>query len=183
MVSRPYVLIVLLADYNSAFPAGVNVAATWDRGLAYARGQAMGQEHRGKGVDVQLGPVAGPLGRAPTSGRNWEGFSPDPALTGIMMAQTIQGIQQAGVIACAKHFIVNEQEHFRQAPEAVGYGYNITDSLSSNVDDATMHETYLWYSDTILRSLCRSMANVCKALRRRRPRRCWINHVFLQPDQ
>jgi len=33
----------------------------------------MGSEHRGKGVDVQLGPVAGPLGRAPEGGRNWEG--------------------------------------------------------------------------------------------------------------
>ncbi|KAL8655293.1 MAG: hypothetical protein Q9226_003106 [Calogaya cf. arnoldii] len=141
---------IRFTDYNSAFPAGVNVAATWDRGLAYARGQAMGQEHRGKGVDVQLGPVAGPLGRAPASGRNWEGFSPDPALTGIMMAQTIQGIQQAGVIACAKHFIVNEQEHFRQAPEGQGYGYNISDSLSSNVDDVTMHETYLWpFADAV----------------------------------
>ncbi len=29
-------------------------------------------------VDIQLGPVAGPLGRAPEGGRNWEGFSPDP---------------------------------------------------------------------------------------------------------
>ncbi|KAL8771983.1 MAG: hypothetical protein Q9209_002648 [Squamulea sp. 1 TL-2023] len=137
-------------DYNSAFPAGVNVAATFSRGLAYARGQAMGQEQRGKGVDVQLGPVAGPLGRAPEGGRNWEGFSPDPALTGVMMAQTIQGIQNAGVIANAKHYIVNEQEHFRQQGEAQGYGYNISDSLSSNVDDATMHETYLWpFADAV----------------------------------
>ncbi|KAI4115783.1 MAG: hypothetical protein LQ338_007808, partial [Usnochroma carphineum] len=141
---------VRFADYVSAFPAGVNVAATWDRGLAYARGQAMGSEHRGKGVDVQLGPVAGPLGRAPEGGRNWEGFSPDPALTGIMMAQTVQGIQDAGVIACAKHYILNEQEHFRQAPEAVGYGYMINDSLSSNIDDATLHETYLWpFADAV----------------------------------
>ena len=61
-------------DYNSVFPAGVNVAATFDRGLAFARGQAMGAEHRDKGSDVQLGPVAGPLGRAPEGGRNWEGF-------------------------------------------------------------------------------------------------------------
>jgi hypothetical protein len=38
----------------------------------------MGQEHKGKGVNVQLGPVAGPLGRAPEGGRGWEGFSPDP---------------------------------------------------------------------------------------------------------
>ncbi|KAL9000747.1 MAG: hypothetical protein Q9188_005622 [Gyalolechia gomerana] len=141
---------IRFTDYNSAFPAGVNVAATFDRGLAFARGEAMGQEHRGKGVDIQLGPVAGPLGRAPAGGRNWEGFSPDPALTGIMMAQTIQGIQGAGVIACAKHFIVNEQEHFRQAPEEAGYGVIINDSLSSNVDDATMHETYLWpFADAV----------------------------------
>lgn len=66
--------LISAADFNSAFPAGVNVAATFDRGLAYARGQAMGEEHRGKGVDVQLGPVAGPLGRSPEGGRNWEGF-------------------------------------------------------------------------------------------------------------
>jgi hypothetical protein len=47
------------------------VAATWSRSLAYARGEAMGSEHRGKGVDVQLGPVCGPLGRFAEGGRNW----------------------------------------------------------------------------------------------------------------
>lgn len=104
----------------------------------------MGEEHRDKGVDVQLGPVAGPLGKYPDGGRNWEGFAPDPVLTGVMMAETIKGIQDAGVIACAKHFIGNEQEHFRQAGEAQGYGYNITESGSSNIDDKTMHELYLW---------------------------------------
>jgi len=41
----------------------------------------MGAEHKAKGVTVQLGPVAGPLGRAPEGGRNWEGFSPDPYLS------------------------------------------------------------------------------------------------------
>lgn len=105
---------------------------------------AMGEEHRDKGVDVQLGPVAGPLGRSPDGGRNWEGFSPDPVLTGAMMAETIKGMQDAGVIACAKHFIGNEQEHFRQSGEAQGYGFNISESVSSNIDDKTMHELYLW---------------------------------------
>lgn len=131
-------------DFNSVFPAGVNVAATFDRGLAYARGQAMGAEHQMKGSDVQLGPVAGPLGRSPESGRNWEGFSPDPALTGVLFAQTIQGIQSSGVIACGKHYIGNEQEHFRQAPESAGFGFNISDSISANIDDVTLHELYLW---------------------------------------
>jgi beta-glucosidase len=60
----------------------------------------MGTEHRGKGVDVQLGPVVGPLGRSPEAGRNWEGFSPDPVLSGIAVGQTVKGIQDAGVIAC-----------------------------------------------------------------------------------
>ena len=104
----------------------------------------MGAEHRGKGSDVQLGPVAGPLGRAPEGGRNWEGFSPDPALTGILIAQTIQGIQSSGVIACAKHYIGNEQEHFRQQSESANFGFTISDSVSSNIDDATLHELYLW---------------------------------------
>lgn len=100
---------IRFADWASAFPAGLTVAATFDRGLMYERGLAMGEEHRGKGIDIQLGPVAGPIGRAPAGGRNWEGFSPDPVLTGVGMAETIKGIQDAGVIATAKHYIANEQ--------------------------------------------------------------------------
>nr|6SZ6_A Chain A, Beta-glucosidase [Thermochaetoides thermophila] len=133
-------------DYNSAFPSGQTTAATWDRTLFYKRGYAMGKEARGKGINVLLGPVAGPLGRMPAGGRNWEGFSPDPVLTGIAMAETVKGIQDAGVIACAKHLIGDEQEHFRQ----VGDGFDIDESLSSNIDDRTMHELYLWpFADAV----------------------------------
>jgi beta-glucosidase-like glycosyl hydrolase len=124
----------------------MNVAATWSRSLMYARGKAMGAEHQGKGVDTQTGPVAGPLGRAPEGGRNWEGFSVDPVLTGVSMSETIQGIQDSGVIACAKHFILNEQEHYRE-PSASDDEDGVINkqSYSSNVDDQTMHELYLWY--------------------------------------
>ncbi|KAI1098251.1 glycoside hydrolase family 3 protein [Jackrogersella minutella] len=132
------------ADYVSAFSSGQTVAASFDRNLMYRRGQAMGVENKIKGVDVLLGPVAGPIGRAPAGGRNWEGFSPDPYLTGVAIAESIKGIQDAGVIACAKHYIGNEQEHFRQVTEEQGYGVNITESMSANIDDKTMHELYLW---------------------------------------
>ncbi|KAL1861773.1 hypothetical protein VTK73DRAFT_6915 [Phialemonium thermophilum] len=135
---------IRFGDYVSVFPSGQTTAATFDKGLMNRRGNAMGQEHKGKGVNVLLGPVAGPIGRTPEGGRNWEGFSPDPVLTGIALAETIKGIQDAGVIACAKHFIANEQEHFRQSGEAQGYGFDISESLSSNIDDKTMHELYLW---------------------------------------
>lgn len=110
----------------------------------------MAQEHKGKGITIQLGPVAGPLGRTPEGGRNWEGFSPDPVLTGIAMAETIKGMQDTGVIACAKHYIGNEQEHFRQVGEAAGHGYTISESISSNINDRVMHELYLWpFADAV----------------------------------
>lgn len=47
----------------------------------------LGQEAKGLGVHVLLGPVAGPLGKIPTGGRNWEGFSNDPYLSGIAMSE------------------------------------------------------------------------------------------------
>lgn len=89
-------------DYISSFPAGGTIAASFDRALMRQRGAAMGAEHKGKGVTVQLGPAAGPIGRAPEGGRNWEGFSPDPVLSGVGMAETIKGIQSQNVLACAK---------------------------------------------------------------------------------
>ena len=76
--------------------------------------------------------------------------SPDPVLTGVLFAQTICGIQDEGVIANAKHYIANEQEHFRQSQEAPNYGYNISEALSSNIDDSTLHELYLWpFADAV----------------------------------
>ena len=95
-------------------------------------------------MDAQLGPVSGPLQTYPDGGRNWEGFGPDPVLTGALMAETIKGMQDAGVIATAKHYIMNEQEHFRLVSEANSYGFTIAESLSSNIDDKTLHELYLW---------------------------------------
>ena len=75
---------------------------------------------------------------------NFPGFSPDPVLSGIAVAETIKGIQAAGVMACTKHYIGNEQEHFRQG------GPGLADAISSNIDDVTMHELYLWpFADAV----------------------------------
>ncbi|KAK6537809.1 hypothetical protein TWF694_010714 [Orbilia ellipsospora] len=133
------------ADNATAFPAGLTVAATWNRDLMYKRGEAHGTEARGKGVNILLGPALGPLGKHPAGGRNWEGFSPDPYLTGICAAQTIRGIQSAGIIATAKHFLLNEQEHFRQPWE-----WATPDAVSANIDDRTLHELYAWpFGDSV----------------------------------
>ncbi|KAH8675245.1 beta2 tomatinase [Xylariales sp. PMI_506] len=136
------------ADLVSIFPAGLTTAATWDKSLMYQRGLALGAEFRGKGVQVGMGPVAGPLGRHPLGGRNWEGFSPDPYLTGAAMNATIIGIQSNGVQACAKHYIGNEQETQRSNSISAD-GTNI-EAISSNIGDRTLHELYLWpFADAV----------------------------------
>ncbi|KAF9881095.1 hypothetical protein CkaCkLH20_01245 [Colletotrichum karsti] len=125
------------ADNVTVFPSGITTGATWDKDLMYARGVAMGKEFRGKGANIYLGPSVGPLGRKPKGGRNWEGFGSDPVLQGKAGALTIKGVQEQGVIATIKHLISNEQEQFRM--------YNtLQQGYSSNVDDRTLHELYLW---------------------------------------
>lgn len=121
----------------TAFTPGIQAASTWDIELIRQRGQFMGEEAKGCGVHVLLGPVAGPLGKNAQGGRNWEGFGPDPFLTGSAMAATIDGMQSAGTQASAKHFILNEQELNRE-------------TMSSTVDDRSMHELYLWpFADAV----------------------------------
>ncbi|KAH6720031.1 glycoside hydrolase family 3 protein [Leptodontidium sp. 2 PMI_412] len=131
---------IAATDNITAFPAGITVGATWNKALAYARGAAIGAEARGKGVNIQLGPTVGPLGRKPRGGRNWEGFGADPVLQSWGGAETIKGIQDMGVIATIKHFIANEQEAYRMDIPPHG----LMKALSSNLDDRTLHELYAW---------------------------------------
>lgn len=125
------------ADLSTVFPAGITTGATFNRELMYERAKALGAEAKGKGVHLLLGPSINPLGRQPAGGRNWEGFGSDPYLQGVASYETVKGIQDMGVQACAKHFIANEQEHFR----GDGWSPNV---VSANVDDRTMHEVYAW---------------------------------------
>lgn len=133
-------LAIRVADYASVFSASVSAGATWDKDILYERGHTMGEEFRAKGAQVALGPVAGPLGRSAYAGRNWEGFSSDPYLSGVAMFQTITGLQDAGVQACAKHWVGNEQEIQRNPVYSTNdTTEQIEAALSSNIDDRTMH--------------------------------------------
>jgi beta-glucosidase len=87
------------------------------------------------------------MGRHPLGGRNWEGFGPDPYLSGVSIAATIRGVHEMGVQTCSKHFIGNEQE--TQRSNTVSNGVNI-DAVSANIDDRTLHELYLWpFADAV----------------------------------
>ncbi|KAK6607853.1 beta-glucosidase G 1 [Botrytis cinerea] len=127
------------ADYVTVFPAGLTTAASWDKSLMNTRGEYLGAEFRGK---------AGPLGRSAMAGRNWEGFSPDPYLTGVAMEETIIGVQSQGVQASAKHFLAYEQETQRNTEGIFNANWFPNDtqqlSVSANVEDRTIHELYMW---------------------------------------
>ncbi|KAJ5664703.1 hypothetical protein N7462_011516 [Penicillium macrosclerotiorum] len=128
-------------DMVNSYSAGLHVAASWNRDLAHSRAHYMGAEFKRKGVNVALGPVVGPAGRVAKGGRNWEGFGPDPYLSGSLAAESVRGLQHS-VIACVKHLVANEQETNRNIPSLLEGTHN--QSISSNIDDKTMHELYLW---------------------------------------
>ncbi|KAF9025904.1 glycoside hydrolase family 3 protein [Hymenopellis radicata] len=121
---------IRLVKNVTGFPTGINAASTFSRRLMRARGVAIAEEFRDKGVHVFLGPAMDIM-RNPKAGRAWESSGPDPYLTGEAAYETIVGVQSVGVQACAKHYLANNQEHWR-------YG------LSADIDDRTTRELYAW---------------------------------------
>lgn len=68
------------------------------------------------------------------------------------MYETITGHQDAGVQATAKHFIGNEQETQRNPTYNPNATLNtvVQEALSTNMDDRTLHELYLWpFADAV----------------------------------
>ncbi|OQE27008.1 hypothetical protein PENFLA_c006G08262 [Penicillium flavigenum] len=123
---------VRAADFVNGYPSGIHVGASWNKTLAYSQSHAIGGEFRRKGATVALGPP-----------------SNDPYLTGALGAEAVKGVQDNGVISCTKHFVGNEQEMHRNP--RVDPDTNMTiEASSSNIDDKTMHEHYMWpFADAV----------------------------------
>jgi beta-glucosidase len=113
----------------TCFPTASALASSWDPELVQRVGAALGREARAQGVAVVLGPGIN-IKRSPLCGRNFEYFSEDPALSGVLGAAMIDGVQSQGVGASLKHYAANNQE---------------TDRLrvSAEVDERTLREIYL----------------------------------------
>ena len=114
---------------TQSWQAGINTATTFNRTLMYEVGKAQGKEFREKGVHVALTPAMN-IQRSPQGGRLWECFGDDPFLSGEAATQIIKGVQSNGVIACAKHYIGNDQETDRH-------------KTSSNIKEQALFEIYI----------------------------------------
>jgi beta-glucosidase len=114
---------------STAYPCEAAMASTWNAGLIRSVGKQIGEECAAYGVSVILAPGVNGK-RSPLCGRNFEYYSEDPYLSGIMAAEFIKGVQSQGVGACLKHYVLNEQETRRT-------------SVDVYVDDRALWEIYL----------------------------------------
>ena len=120
---------VRFSTSTQSWQAAINTVSTFNKSLMYEVGKAQGKEFREKGVNVALTPAMN-IQRNPQGGRIWESFGDDPFLAGVAATQIIKGIQSNGVIACAKHYVGNDQETNRK-------------NSSSNIKEQALWEIYL----------------------------------------
>lgn len=113
----------------TVFPVGVAVAATWNPETAHGVAAAIGREAHALGEHVVLAPTINMM-RIPTWGRNFETYSEDPYLAGVMGVAFVQGLQGEGIGASLKHYAANNQELERF-------------SVDARVDARTLREIYL----------------------------------------
>lgn len=122
-----------LGLYNSepatCFPPAVAVGSSWSVEVAARIGAALAREARALGVDVLLGPGVN-IKRSPLGGRNFEYYSEDPLLSGVLASAYVNALQEQGVGASLKHFAANDQETERMV-------------ISSDVDERTLREIHL----------------------------------------
>ncbi|GAA3383477.1 glycoside hydrolase family 3 C-terminal domain-containing protein [Cryptosporangium minutisporangium] len=113
----------------TCFPPAVAVGASWEPEVAEQVGAAVGREARALGVHVVLGPGVN-IKRSPLCGRNFEYYSEDPLISGVLGAAHVRGLQAEGPGASVKHFAANNQETERMR-------------VSADVDERTLREIYL----------------------------------------
>ena len=102
----------------TSMPSGTCLACTFNEELVEELYALEGVEMTAYDIDVILGPGIN-IHRSPLNGRNFEYFSEDPYLTGILAARISRGLANAGVYCTIKHFMANSQEWYRHSSNSV----------------------------------------------------------------
>ena len=94
------------------FPSPVMIASTWNKGLARERGELVGRQGQELGISGWYGPAMN-IHRSAFSGRNFEYYSEDAVLSGIIAANEVAGARRYNMQTYVKHFALNDQESNR----------------------------------------------------------------------
>ncbi len=97
---------------GTGHPSEVVVACSWSTDIARVMGESIGREGAARGLTGWYAPGIN-THRSPFGGRNFEYYSEDPLIAGLMAGHTDQGCRKYGVYSYAKHFLCNEQERNR----------------------------------------------------------------------
>lgn len=101
------------------FPPAALSACSFDRSLMEAMGETIGREAQANDVSVVLGPAVN-IKRSPLCGRNFEYYSEDPLIAGMMAAAMTLGVQKVpGCGTTIKHFACNNQEDNRMGSDSI----------------------------------------------------------------
>ena len=95
--------------YAASYPCEALIGSTWNWKMAYMMGCSVAGEAEAAGIDGWYGPACN-IHRSPYGGRNFEYYSEDPFLSGVMVAKTTLGAKENGLYAYVKHFVANETE-------------------------------------------------------------------------
>ncbi len=97
-------------QYCTAVPIGTALAQSFNPDFAALCGDVVGSEMEQFGVPLWLAPALN-IHRSPLCGRNFEYYSEDPVVSGVMAAAITRGVQQhKGKGVTLKHFAANNQE-------------------------------------------------------------------------
>ena len=106
-------------QYCTAIPVGTLLAQTWDLDLVKECGRAIADELEIFGVTLWLAPGMN-IHRNPLCGRNFEYYSEDPVISGMMAAAMTNGVQTLkGHGTTIKHFACNNQENNRMGTDSI----------------------------------------------------------------
>lgn len=96
------------------FPVESLIASTWDENLSAEMGKFIGEDALLAGVSGWYAPGLN-MHRTPFSGRNFEYYSEDSFLSGVMGAAVTKAAQEMGVYTYSKHFALNDEELNRRS--------------------------------------------------------------------
>ena len=88
----------------TVFPHNIGLGAAGDPELVERIGRVTAREVRAAGVDWTFAPTLA-VARDPRWGRTYESYSEEPEAVAAYAGRIVRGLQGAGVVACAKHWV------------------------------------------------------------------------------